>query len=252
MAVNIVVVEARPGTEITLVAHTPAEVVALTTACKSIQEYIISHVMDLSTRLEEHRRFLEAKNGPRNVYAEDKEEKEEAKSYNYDLCGPGFIRRRYNWMCFKKGVSTRMMWQIVDMDRPAAIGRLIVRALRRADFKVHLYPDCGAKIGDLLVKVPTLKHLTVEAKEIYDLPKTETRFSITFPFEEAGSYHESRIRSNQAFSSSVRAAVDTTAGQETITVQVHSMASSRDFSAPRGEHQKARALRVRQGGPYGV
>lgn len=87
------------------------------------------------------------------------------------------------------------------MDRPAAIGRLVVNALRRADFNVYLYPDGGgARIGELMLKIPTLTHLDVEAKEIYDLPKTEVRYSITRPIEEAESYSECRIASNQAHS----------------------------------------------------
>lgn len=98
LAVDIIVAEAQPGTEITLVAHAIQEIKALIEACESIQEHVISHIMDYSARLEEDKRFVEAKAGANDIYAKNKEEREEVKLYDPDRCGPGFLQRRYKWM----------------------------------------------------------------------------------------------------------------------------------------------------------
>ena len=136
VTVDTIVAEARPGTEITLVAHTNAEIEALTTACKSIQEHIITHIMDYSTKLEEQRKISEAKAGARKAYAEVKEEKEAPEEYDWDQCGPGFINRHYYHLWYKSDVPEYVMKLIMNLDRAAAVGRLIIKALRRADFNV--------------------------------------------------------------------------------------------------------------------
>ena len=131
---------------------------------------------------------MEAKAEARRAYAEAKEEKDNSATHDYDSCGPGFIWRRYSHLWWKRGVDDRMIDMIKKLDRPMAIGRLIVKTLRRADFNVYIHEDLGATIGELLKKVPMLWHLDVTAKEIYDLPLTEKRYAITYPRDVAGSY----------------------------------------------------------------
>ena len=220
MAVDVIAANALPGTEVTIVAHTEDEVIALKEACRTLKANIISHVMDESAKIEEEKLERARKQGTRRAVEERVQVEPEKRTYNHDLCGPGFIGRHFKALLQDRKAPAQQLKVIMNKDRPTAIGFVIVGTLRFQSNGIRLHSCGGAEIRELIQKVWMLRQLRVLPQEVYDLPETEERFKITHTFEEAGnSYERSRIKSIQGHSREVRQAIETQAEYEVLNVK---------------------------------
>lgn len=177
--------------------------------------------MDFSERREAEKRAAEVIAEANNVYnqVEEPDDEKEEVIFDQNRCGKGFMYRHYRWMLSDtRCLSKRLANEIANLCRSEALGRVMIGMLRQRFYNVEMGNDGGVKIGEILAKHPALHELGATAEEIYNLPKTEKRYYITLPFEEAGSFDESKILANQAHGKKVAAKIDLNLIQEFITV----------------------------------